>query len=196
MKPLRGHRTQMSFDLLRADLERQYSLEGKIQKATCWQMIKRLPSPRFLPLVLCRYSRTALLRGVPGLPYILSYLNLILFGLHVTPKCEIGPGLFFPHTMGTVLGAWKLGSNVTVFQNVTLGAKIIDMAFDRTLLPIIGDNVTIGAGAKVLGGIVLGNNVTVGSNAVVVHSIEANCTVVGVPARKITPAKHIELGSD
>jgi serine O-acetyltransferase len=174
----------MSFDLLRADLERQYALEGNSRKVTVSQMIKRIPNPRFLPLIFCRYSRTAFLRGIPGLPYALSYLNLILFGLHVTPKCEIGPGLFLPHTVGTVLGAWKIGSNATIFQNATIGAKELDLIFDSNLLPTIGNNVTIGAGAKVLGAIHVGDNVTVGTNAVVVHSVESNCTVVGVPAHR------------
>jgi serine O-acetyltransferase len=175
----------MSIDLLRADLERQYALEGNNRRVTLWEMIKRLPSPRFLPLVFCRCSRTALLREIPGLPYVLSYLNIVLFGLQVTPKCEIGPGLFLPHTVGTVLGAWKIGSNVTIFQNVTLGAKVLDLFFDHALLPIIGDNVTIGAGAKILGAISVGNDVIIGTNAVVVHSVESNCTVAGVPARRI-----------
>lgn len=181
----------MLFALLRSDLERQYELEGNCKRVTLWQMIKRLASPRFLPLVLCRCSRTALLFGIPGVSYILSYLNLVLFGLQVTPKCEIGPGLFLPHTSGTVLGAWRIGSNVTVFQNVTLGAKVIDMKFDATMLPVIGDNVTIGAGAKVLGPISIGDNVTIGANAVVIHSVEADCTVVGIPARKLGSVKAV-----
>jgi serine O-acetyltransferase len=179
----------MSVELLRADLERQYALEGINRKVTVLQMVKRLTSPRFLPLVFCRYSRTALLHGIPLVPYALSYLNLVLFGLQVTPKCEIGPGLFLPHTVGTVLGAWKIGSNVTIFQNATLGAKELDMIFSPNLLPVIGDNVTIGAGARVLGAIHVGNNVTVGTNAVVIHSVEPDCTVVGIPARKMRSSR-------
>lgn len=181
----------MSFDLLRADLQRQYAFEGSGQTVTLWQMIKRLYSPRFLPLVFCRCARTALLRGIPGVPQLLSYANLVLFGLQITPKCEIGPGLFLPHTVGTVLGAWKIGSNVTIFQNVTLGAKEVDMTFSSNLLPVIGDHVTIGAGAKILGAVHVGNNVIVGANAVVVHSVEPDMTVVGIPARAVQPSHTV-----
>lgn len=171
---------------LRTDLERQFRIEGNPDKiATLFQLIKRLVHPRFLPLVLCRCSRALFLSGIPALPFVCSYLNLILFGIQITPRCEIGAGLFLPHTSGTVLGAWRIGQNVTIFQGVTLGAKDVDIAFTSSLLPDIGNNVTIGAGAKILGGIRLGDNVTVGANAVVLRSVEPNCTVVGIPAHII-----------
>ncbi len=122
--------------------------------------------------------------GIPILPKVFTYLNIILFGLEVTPHCDIGPGLFFPHTSGTVVGASKLGRNVTIFQGVTLGAKELDMAFDSSLRPTVGDYVTLGAGCKILGGIHLGDHVTVGANSVVLDSVDSNVTVVGIPARK------------
>ena len=76
----------------------------------------------------------------------------------------IGPGIFFPHTSGTVIGASKIGRGVTIFQGVTLGARQIDMKYDLALRPELGDFVVVGAGAKVLGGITLGDNVRVGAN--------------------------------
>jgi serine O-acetyltransferase len=84
-----------------------------------------------------------------------------------------------------VIGAWRLGKNVTVFQNVTLGAKSIDMGFDPRLRPDVGDDVTFGAGSKILGGISIGDNVTVGSNAVVLASVAPNSIAVGIPARVV-----------
>jgi serine O-acetyltransferase len=75
---------------------------------------------------------------------------------------------------------------VTVFQGVTLGAKELDMGFDPALRPEVGDNVVLGSGCKVFGGIRIGDNVTVGANSVVVDSVEPNGTVVGIPARRIT----------
>jgi serine O-acetyltransferase len=108
----------------------------------------------------------------------------VIFGLEVSPRCEIGPGIFFPHPTGTVVGAWRIGSNVTLFQGVTLGARELDMGFDPKLRPSVGDNVVVGSGAKILGGIHIGDNAIVGANSVVVDSVEAGSTMVGIPARK------------
>ena len=124
-----------------------------------------------------------MLMRIPAVPALLTYLNLVLFGLEISPRCEIGPGIFFPHTLGTVIGAWRIGHNATIFQGVTLGAKELDMTFDSALRPELGDNVVLGAGCKVLGGVYIAHNVKVGANSVVVDSIEPGSTVVGIPAR-------------
>lgn len=129
-----------------------------------------------------------MLHGIPAVPKLLTYLNIAIFGLEVSARCEIGPGIFFPHTSGTVIGATRIGSKVTVFQGVTLGAKELDMGFKASLRPEVGDNVMLGSGCKVLGGIKIGDDVTVGANSVVVESIQSNTTVVGVPARAIDRA--------
>ncbi len=171
------------FRLLRGDIERQLFLEGKTGRKVWMEFLKRCIHPRFLPLFLYRWSRAFFLLRIPGLPFVLSYINLVVFGIQITPRCEIGPGLFLPHSVGTVIGAWKVGSDVTIFQGVTLGAKRLDFDFSRELLPVIGDRVTIGAGAKILGGITIGDDVTVGANAVVLDSVISRSTVGGVPAR-------------
>ena len=176
----------MLISLLVADLERQSTLRGSKRKVSWVALIPNLLHPRFLPNVLIRLSQAAKLAGVPGIPGICTYLNIILFGLEVAPRCQIGPGLFLPHTSGTVIGAWRLGKNATVFQNVTLGAKEIDMGFDPTLRPNVGDNVTLGSGSKILGGVSVGDNVTIGANAVVLTSIGSNSVAVGVPAKVVS----------
>jgi serine O-acetyltransferase len=164
--------------LLCEDLARQYALEGQeTRRAGLAGVLRRLFHPRFLPIVLCRASRSCMQAGIPLLPRVLSGLNLVLFGLEVTPLCEIGPGIFFPHTVGTVVGASRLGRDVTVFQGVTLGARELDMRYDAGKRPEIGDNVTLGAGCKILGGITIGSNAVVGANAVVVHSVQAGARV-------------------
>jgi len=131
-----------------------------------------------------------MLGRIPVLPELLTYLNIVLFGLEVTPRCEIGPGIFFPHPSGTVVGAWRIGSNVTIFQGVTLGAKELDMGFDFRLRPEVGDNVVLGAGSKILGGIHIGDNATVGANSVVLDSVEADGMVAGVPARMVSKQRR------
>lgn len=170
--------------LLISDLQRQYTLEGHSERpVNLLGLLARLLHHRFLPIVLCRMARAARLCGLPGIPKLLTYANIVLFGLEISPRCEIGPGLFLPHTSGTVIGAWRLGANVTIFQGVTLGAKGSDMRFDIQLRPEVGSDVVLGAGCKVLGGISISDRVTVGANAVVLESVPAGATAVGVPAR-------------
>ena len=183
--------TTMSLrQLLYRDLARQYELAGGHERRPNFlRFLARLLHYRFLPIVLYRVSRSALLAGIPLLPNLLTYLNLVLFGLEITPRCQIGPGLFLAHTSGTVIGATRMGSKVTVFGGVTLGAKELDMGFDPALRPEVGDNVVLGAGSKILGPVRIADNVTVGANAVVLHSVEANTTVGGIPARPIAVAK-------
>ena len=170
--------------LLYSDLARQYALEDRIAtQPSLLGLLRRLLHHRFLPIVLCRVSRSTMQHGIPVLPKLFTYLNILLFGIEVAPLCEIGPGIFFPHTSGTVIGARRIGSNVTVYQGVTLGAKRLDMKFDPELRPEVGNNVVLGSGCKILGGIRIGDNVIVGANSVVVHSAESNTTVMGIPAR-------------
>lgn len=127
-----------------------------------------------------------MLAQIPVVPGLLTYANIILFGLEISARCEIGPGLFLPHTTGTVVGAWRIGENVTIFQGVTLGAKEADMKFDIALRPEVGHNVVLGAGCKILGGITVGNGATVGANSVVLQSIPAGAIAVGIPAQIIS----------
>src|SRR5438105_10992759 len=153
--------------LLFSDLGRQFELEGiRDRRPTLIALMLRLLHPRFLPVFLCRGARHAMLCRMPVIPKLLTYANLVLFGIEISPRCEIGPGVFFPHTHGTVIGAIAIGKNATVFQGVTLGAKQLDMRFDPSLRPRVGNNVTFGSGCKVLGGITIGDNVTVGANSV------------------------------
>src|SRR5260370_14893700 len=173
--------------LLYSDRARQTGLEGRPAKRPSFVgLLRRLPHHRFLPIVLCRVSRAAMLAGIPVPPQLLTYLNIVLFGLEVSPRCEIGPGIFAPHPSGTVIGAWRIGRNATIFQGVTLGAKGLDMDFDFRLRPNVGDNVVLGAGSKILGGIQLGDNVAVGANSVVRDSVEDARTGVGCAARAYT----------
>ena len=171
--------------LLKADLERQYALAGIARRASIWRILARLAHPRFLPLVILRSSHAAHTLRLPFAPQLLGYVNLLMFGLDAAPMCQIGPGLFLPHTSGTVIGAWRIGQNVTIFQNVTLGAKELDMSWNPHLRPSISDNVTLGAGCKILGGISVGIGAVVGANAVVLNSVDAYTIAVGVPARAV-----------
>lgn len=91
-----------------------------------------------------------------------------------TPR--IGPGLFIQHGFATIIAAKEIGDNCFINQQVTVGYS------NATDAPTIGNNVTITAGAKVIGGIHIGDNVKIGANAVVVKNVPPNVTVIGVPA--------------
>lgn len=102
-------------------------------------------------------------------------------GIEIHPGAQIGKGLFIDHGMGVVIGETTvIGDNCLLYQGVTLGGTGKDKGKRH---PTLGDNVMVGAGAKVLGPIHIGNNVKVAANAVVLKDIPDNCTAVGVPAR-------------
>ena len=96
--------------------------------------------------------------------------------LFIGAKKEIGPGLFIQHGLATIIAAESIGKDCWINQQVTIGYS------NDTDCPIIGNNVAIMAGAKVIGKVYIGNNSIVGANAVVVKNVPENCTVVGVPA--------------
>jgi serine O-acetyltransferase len=104
------------------------------------------------------------------------------FGCTVSPKSEIGPGLKLPHPNGIVIGEGVvIGERCTIFQQVTIGgARTGD--WRRGAYPCIKSDVTIFAGAKLLGQISIGSNVTVGANAVVTRDVPDDHVAVGVPA--------------
>lgn len=90
------------------------------------------------------------------------------------------PPILFHHLNGIIISYYaKIGDNCTIYQQVTIAQDEFNNA------PEIGDNVVIGAGAKLLGNIKIGNNVKIGANAVVVKNVPDNCTVVGIPARVV-----------
>ena len=135
-----------------------------------------------LHAIVCHRIAHALNRvGVPVLPRLIMSIARWLTGTEIHPAAVIGRGLFIDHGMGVVIGETAvLGKNVTLFQGVTLGGTGKEKGKRH---PTIGDNVVIGAGAKVLGNITIGNNSIIGANAVVIRDVPDHSTVVGVPGR-------------
>lgn len=173
-------------ELLYGDLARQFEIEGKPHlKPNFFRLLARLPHYRFLPNFICRISRAAYVAGLPMIPQFFTYLNIVMFGLEVTPRCDIGPGVFFAHPNGTVVGANRVGRNVTFVQGVMVGAITVGKAFDPMERPTIGDNVILNAGCKVLGRVEVGEGATIGANSFVLKSVSPYSTVLGVPAKVI-----------
>jgi len=118
---------------------------------------------------------------VPLLPRLLMTKARWLTGIEIHPAATIGRGLFIDHGTGVVIGETAvIGDGVTLFQGVTLGGTGKERGKRH---PTIGNNVVIGAGAKVLGNITIGNDSMVGANAVVIRDVPEHSTVVGVPGR-------------
>jgi serine O-acetyltransferase len=110
-----------------------------------------------------------------------SQLARGLTGIEIHPGATIGSGLFIDHGMGVVIGETaEVGADVTLYHGVTLGGTSLSKGKRH---PTIGDRVTIGAGAKVLGNITIGSDSRIGANAVVVRSVPENSVVVGVPGQ-------------
>jgi serine O-acetyltransferase len=111
----------------------------------------------------------------------ISQLARGLTGIEIHPGAQIGSGLFIDHGMGVVIGETaEIGSDVTMYHGVTLGGTSLNKGKRH---PTIGDRVTIGAGAKILGNIFVGADSRIGANAVVVKSVPDNSVVIGVPGQ-------------
>lgn len=139
--------------------------------------------PGFHAIVLHRINHALYKRKIPFLPRFLSHIGRLLTGIEIHPAAKIGPGFFIDHGMGVVIGeTTEIGSNCLLYQGVTLGGTGKEKGKRH---PTLGDNVVVGAGAKVLGAIRIGNYVKIGANAVVLRSIPDYSIVVGVPGRVI-----------
>lgn len=130
--------------------------------------------------VIHRFTHILHRLHIPFIPRLLSQLGRFFTGIEIHPGAKIGPGFFIDHGMGVVIGETaEIGENCTLYQGVTVGGTGTQREKRH---PTLGDNVVVGAGAKILGSIRIGNNVKVGGGSVVVHPVPDNCTVVGVPA--------------
>ena len=118
---------------------------------------------------------------------MVSQIMRFFTGVEIHPGAQIGPGFFIDHGMGVVIGeTTEIGQNVTLYHGVTLGGVSLEKGKRH---PTIGDNVVIGAGAKVLGNIRIGDNSRIGANAVVVKAAPANSVIVGVPGQVVVRSR-------
>jgi serine O-acetyltransferase len=116
-----------------------------------------------------------------------SHLMRFLTGIEIHPGASIGGDFFIDHGMGVVIGETaEVGRCVTMYHGVTLGGTSLEKGKRH---PTVGDNVVVGAGAKILGPITIGENSRIGANAVVVKSVPPNSVVVGVPGQVVVRSK-------
>jgi serine O-acetyltransferase len=124
---------------------------------------------------------------------VLSTVTRSVTGVDIHPAAVLGEGLFIDHATGVVIGETaEVGAQVTLYQGVTLGGTSLSKGKRH---PTVGDRVTIGAGAKVLGPITVGHDSRIGANAVVVRPVPAHSVVVGVPGQVIARSRPRPLAA-
>lgn len=168
----RGHWLEDAFEDFVYDYERYFN-----SKDVCVQNVKS--RPELQAIMLFRISRSLFL-AESSYCDAFSLLGRFLSGIELYYSASIGKGLKINHGISTVVGARVvIGSNCLIHQGVTLGAK-------DGYRPLIGDNVTVYAGAKIIGNVSVGDNAVIGANSVVLKDVPINCTAAGVPARILT----------
>ncbi len=150
-----------------------------------------LAYPGFHARELHRLAHTLHEHKVPVIPRVLSNFTRFVTGIEIHPGARIGEGLFIDHGTGVVIGETAaIGDDCHILQGVTLGGT----SMHRTKRhPTLGDRVTVGAGAKLIGAVEIGDNARIGAGSVVVTNVPDNATVVGVPGHVV--AFH-DPGSD
>jgi serine O-acetyltransferase len=130
---------------------------------------------------------------IPLLPRMISYITRIITGIEIHPAAQIGRRFFIDHGEGVVIGETTIiGDDVLVYQQVTLGGTGKDFGKRH---PTVGNHVIIGAGAKVLGDIIIADHVRIGAGSVVIEDVPSHSTVVGVPGRIVQRATVDEDGN-
>ena len=154
--------------------------------------------PGLQALLLHRICHWLYTLGLPLIPRLISQFSRFLTGIEIHPGATIGKGVFIDHGMGVVVGETAIvGDYCLIYQGVTLGGTGKECGKRH---PTLGENVVIGAGAKVLGNLQIGNNVRIGAGSVVLRDVPSDCTVVGVPGRiiyrsgvRVDPLEHGNL---
>jgi serine O-acetyltransferase len=181
------------FSRLRSDV--QCILDRDPAARSWWEVLTCYPGLH--AVMLHRVAHACWNVGLKWLGRFISHLSRWFTGIEIHPAAKIGDRVFIDHGMGIVMGETvEIGDGCTIYQGVTLGGTSLYKGEKRH--PTLGQNVVIGAGAKVLGGFTVGDGAKVGSNAVVTKPVPAGATAVGNPARIIqaeTDAKREEAAS-
>lgn len=153
-----------------------------------------LAYPGFHAIVIHRINHYLWRIGIPVIPRLISHIMRFLTGIEIHPGAKIGPGFFIDHGMGVVIGETaEVGEDCLLYQGVTLGGTGKEKGKRH---PTLGNNVVVGAGAKILGAIRIGDYAKIGANAVVLDPVPDYSIVVGVPGKIIKKrvARFIDEG--
>ncbi len=144
--------------------------------------LKALCTDGTFAMLVYRCMQAAHRHGLTPLAMVFNKLNVVLGGCIIGRGADFGPRFVMIHSQGVVINAAvRGGEDVRLEHQVTIGAE-------RGASPRLGDDVFVGAGAKIVGGVTIGSHVRIGANAVVVNDIPDHTTAVGIPARPVAPA--------
>src|SRR5687767_3387612 len=165
------------FDGIRADIrvvrQRDPAARSVFEVLLCY--------PGVHALAMHRLGHRLWHAGWTTLARFVSHVSRFVTGIEIHPAAKLGPGLFIDHGMGIVIGETaEVGANVSLLQGVSLGGASTKREKRH---PSLGNNVAVGAGAKIIGGFTVGDGSRIGAGSVVVREVAPNCVVVGVPGR-------------
>ncbi len=180
------------FEILKADLGRKRELyHHHAGFFTRW--VKNAMDPGALAVIVYRFGNWGHRLAIPGISQLIACVYLCLkmpivlgFGIYIPVRAKIGKGFIIHNMNGIFISTGEIGENCTVQQGVTIGAIRPNRWDGKPRPPKIGNNVYLGAGAKVLGDVTIADNVVVGANSVVLTDTPANVTVMGIPARIVS----------
>lgn len=165
---------------LAADNRRRRAFMEK--STTALGLIAGFFSHTMAAMVIFRLSHYFFCNRMKPLAKIFYVMNIVLFGLDISPMSRIGPGFILPHLVGTVIHG-KIGADATLFGQNVIGGKGGDSQASWYGGPVIGNRVTMYIGAKVLAPVAVGNDVVMGAMALVLSPVPDGKLVVGIPAR-------------
>jgi serine O-acetyltransferase len=174
------------FDRLREDIASVFERDPAAR--TRFEVLTTYPGLR--AVLVHRLTHWLWLRKLKWLARVLSNVARLFTGIEIHPGADLGRRLFIDHGMGVVIGETAvIGDDCTLYHGVTLGGTSWQKGKRH---PSLGRDVVVGAGAKVLGPIVIGDGARIGSNAVVVKTVPPGATVVGIPGRVIECERDAE----
>ncbi len=174
------------FSRIREDIACVFDRDPAARSA--WEVITCYPG--FHALLIHRFAHLLWRAGLRWLARLVSHFSRWITGIEIHPGATIGRRVFIDHGMGVVIGETaEIGDDTTLYHGVTLGGTSWNKGKRH---PTLGRNVVVGAGAKLLGPIVVGDGAKVGSNAVVVKDVPPGATAVGIPA-KIIEDRHAQV---
>jgi serine O-acetyltransferase len=163
---------------------RIYYKPGESIKSKIGSFLHALFEPGFCAVILYRISNYLYKKKIFFLPLLIMRMNKFFTQVDISYECTIGRRLRLAHCLDIVIGSTAIiGDDVEILNCVTLGA--MELRSEKKRHPTIEDHVFIGSGAKILGDITIGKGAKIGANAVVMESVPAGSTAVGIPAKAV-----------
>jgi len=180
MKSLQSkNKAKSGFSLIKGDINCVFQRDPAARSRA--EVITTYPGVH--AIILYRIANRLWRGGQRYFPRLLSYIGRIWTSIDIHPGATIGERFFIDHGSGVVIGETaEIGNDVTLYHGVTLGGVSWNKGKRH---PSLGDNVVVGAGAKILGPITIGNNARVGANSVVIAPVPEGKTVVGIPGKVV-----------